>query len=174
MNIKDAFIRNHIIKNYHAKNKPESRLNIHENTGRKVCLLAYVDPARLREMEAGIHFLKKHFTELSYILYTPQLKEPWEGLHVFTKKDFTWLKGLKQSADLSKINAKHNDLLIVYNPINAHEIESLAAHVQAPTRIGTHQAYSEVYNILYEMPTNGDFKRFLHDIVQLIKSFQAS
>jgi hypothetical protein len=64
------------------------------------------------------------------------------------------------------------DLLLVYNPIHAHQIESLAVQFESPLRLGTHPGYDELYNILYEMPPNGDFKRFLQDVVQLIKSFR--
>jgi hypothetical protein len=172
MKVVDLFIQKHIKNKANVSLHLQSSVCINRSTWRKVTLISYLDPEKQREMEAGIHFLKKHFQEVTFLLYTPKMELTNEQLPIFMKKDFTWKGDLREKNDKRWNHPAKCDLLLVYNPIHAHQIESLAVQFESPLRLGTHPGYDELYNILYEMPPNGDFKRFLQDVVQLIKSFR--
>jgi hypothetical protein len=172
MNLLGQLQRNHIMKNHNVKKGQNSNLRIDQKIYQRLYLIAFLHKDKESEMEHGIHILKKYFAEVDTIIFSVEKADKLNACHQFTKLDFNFLKSLKKEHLCQLDLSKNYDIVMVYNPLGHHEIEYLASLISARVRLGTNPEFSEMYNILYELPPSADFKRFLQEIMQFIKSFR--
>jgi hypothetical protein len=147
-------------------------LRIDQKIYQRLYLIAYLHKDKENEMEHGIHILKKYFSTVDTMIFSVEKADKINAGFQFTKLDFNFLKSLKKEHQARiDLNQKY-DIVLVYNPLGYHEIEYLASLITARVRLGTNTEFSDMYNILYELPPSADFKRFLQEIMQFIKSFR--
>ncbi len=172
MNLLGQLQRNHIMKNHNVKNSQSPTLRIDQKIYQRLYLIAFLHKDKENEMEHGIHILKKYFSEVDTMIFSIEKVDKLNVGHQFTKLDFNFLKSLKNEHQSRLDLNKKYDTVLVYNPLGYNEIEYLASLITARVRLGTNNEFSDLYNILYELPPSADFKRFLQEIMQFIKSFR--
>lgn len=170
MKLFEQIAQKHIIKKRNLYKSINQSLKIDQKLFDRLHVVAHFQESQAILFEKGLEYLRKHFNNVSMTIFHPEpINLPYVQ-KAYNKSDFNIFKWLKEEPWEENRIRQQVDLLLVYNPQKLIEIEVIASGMDAQVRLGMHQTYEDLYNILIDIPGEPDFRLFLLEVMKLIKS----